>query len=59
MKMKKTVITAALWMAAMAVGFAADPNVGSWKLNEAKSKIAAVVGGSNCTLSGSGSLASS
>ena len=41
MKMKKTVITAALWMAAMAVGFAADPNVGSWKLNEAKSKIAA------------------
>ena len=28
-------------LAAVAVGFAADPNVGSWKLNEAKSKIAA------------------
>jgi hypothetical protein len=28
-------------MASVAVGLAADPNVGSWKLNEAKSKIPA------------------
>ena len=41
MNMKKTVVTTALWLTAVAVGFAADPNVGSWKLNEAKSKIAA------------------
>ena len=41
MNMRKTVITAALWVMAVAVGFAADPNVGTWKLDEAKSKIGA------------------
>ena len=41
MNKKKTVAIAALWLAAVAIGFAADPNVGSWKLNEAKSKLAA------------------
>ena len=41
MSTKKTVAIAALWLAAVAVGFAADPNVGSWKLNEAKSKMTA------------------
>lgn len=41
MNPRKTVAIAALCLAAVAVGFAADPNVGSWKLNEAKSKIAA------------------
>jgi hypothetical protein len=41
MNMKKTVVITAVWLAAVAIGFAADPNVGSWKLNEAKSKIAA------------------
>ena len=38
---RKTVLTTALWLTAVAVGFAADPNVGTWKLNEAKSTIAA------------------
>lgn len=41
MNMKKTLVTTAMWVTAVAVGFAADPNVGSWKLNEAKSKTAA------------------
>jgi hypothetical protein len=41
MNTKRIVITAAFCLTAVAVGFAADPNVGSWKLNEAKSKIAA------------------
>jgi hypothetical protein len=41
MNTTKTVLTTALWLTAVAVGFAADPNVGSWKLNETKSKIAA------------------
>jgi hypothetical protein len=39
--MKRMVFTAAFCLTALAVAFAADPNVGSWKLNEAKSKIAA------------------
>ena len=38
---KRTLLTAAFCLSAVAVGIAADPNVGSWKLNEAKSKIAA------------------
>ena len=41
MKTKRLVVTAAFSLMAVAIGFAADPNVGSWKLNEAKSKIAA------------------
>ena len=41
MRMKKTGAIAALCLAAVAIGFAADPNVGTWKLNEAKSKLAA------------------
>ena len=41
MNTKRLVISAAFCLATVAVGFAADPNVGSWKLNEAKSKIAA------------------
>ena len=41
MNVKKIVAISAFCMAAVAVGFAADPNIGSWKLNEAKSKIAA------------------
>lgn len=42
MSLKKTVLAcaAALSMTAAVLGFAEDPNVGSWKLNEAKSKIA-------------------
>jgi len=40
MRNTTTVVTTALWLTAVAVGFAADPNVGSWKLNEAKSTIA-------------------
>jgi hypothetical protein len=41
MNTKRMVLTAAFCLTALAVAFAADPNVGSWKLNEAKSKIAA------------------
>jgi hypothetical protein len=41
MNTKKMVFTTAFCFTALAVAFAADPNVGSWKLNEAKSKIAA------------------
>jgi hypothetical protein len=41
MKTKRMLVTTALWLTAVAVGLAADPNVGSWKLNEAKSKITA------------------
>ena len=40
MNTRKTVLTAVLCLTTMAVAFAADPNVGSWKLNEAKSKLA-------------------
>ena len=40
MNLKRMVSTAVLSLAALAVAFAADPNVGTWKLNEAKSKIA-------------------
>ena len=47
MSRKKSVVITALWLAAVAVGFAADPNVGSWKLNEAKSKLAAGVARNN------------
>jgi hypothetical protein len=41
MNARKIVAITAFCLAAVATGFAADPNVGSWKLNEAKSKIAA------------------
>ena len=41
MNAKKITAITALCLAAVAVAFAADPNVGSWKLNEAKSKIPA------------------
>ena len=34
-------LTLALCLAAVAATFASDPNMGTWKLNEAKSKIAA------------------
>lgn len=41
MNTKSMLFTMAFCFTALAVAFAADPNVGSWKLNEAKSKIAA------------------
>jgi hypothetical protein len=41
LNIRKTVLTTVLCLTAMTVAFAADPNVGSWKLNEAKSKMAA------------------
>jgi hypothetical protein len=41
MNLKKMVFTTVFCLSALAVTFAADPNVGAWKLNEAKSKIAA------------------
>ena len=41
MKAKTSVLTLALCLAAGAVCFASDAQIGTWKLNEAKSKIAA------------------
>ena len=41
MNAKPAVVTAAMCLVAGAVAFAADPNVGAWKLNEAKSKVTA------------------
>ncbi|MEO6238930.1 MAG: hypothetical protein ABIQ52_18190 [Vicinamibacterales bacterium] len=41
MTTKVMILAAALCMNAVAPGFADDPNVGSWKLNEAKSKLVA------------------
>ena len=41
MNLKKMVFTSVFCLTALAVTFAADPNVGTWKLNEAKSKLAA------------------
>jgi len=38
---KKAVLSALLCFTAVVVAFAADPNVGTWKLNEAKSQIGA------------------
>jgi hypothetical protein len=40
MKTKTIGLTVALCFIAAAVGFASDVNIGSWKLNEAKSKLA-------------------
>jgi hypothetical protein len=34
-------LTAVLFLAAVAVGYAANPNMGTWKLNDAKSKFPA------------------
>jgi hypothetical protein len=39
MKYRTTVITMALWITAAAVSFAANAHLGTWKLNEAKSKL--------------------
>lgn len=41
MKAKTIVMTVAVCLVAGAVCFASDPNIGTWKLNEAKSKMAA------------------
>lgn len=40
MKTKTLVVTLGVWFAAAAVCLAADPQMGTWKLNEAKSKFA-------------------
>jgi len=47
MKARKMVFTMALCFAAAAVCFAADLQLGTWKLNEAKSKLAPGVGKNN------------
>lgn len=39
MKTRTTLVTAALWITAAAVAFAASAHMGTWKLNEAKSKL--------------------
>jgi hypothetical protein len=41
MNAKKMALTAVFGLTAVAAAFAADPNVGSWKLDEAKSNFAA------------------
>jgi hypothetical protein len=40
MRTKTVGLTLALCVSAVALGFAADPEMGTWKLNEAKSKLA-------------------
>ena len=40
MKARTTLLTLALCLVGVAAGFAQNPNMGTWKLNEAKSKIA-------------------
>jgi hypothetical protein len=42
MKTRTIAVTAALWLAAGAMAFGGDANMGTWKLNEAKSKIPAM-----------------
>ena len=45
MKTRSIVLTLALCLVGLAASFAAEnPNIGTWKLNEAKSKIPAGVG---------------
>lgn len=44
MKIRSIVLTFLLCLFALTVGFAQNPNMGTWKLNEAKSKIPAGVG---------------
>jgi hypothetical protein len=44
MKVRTIALTVALCLVAVAVSFAQNPNIGTWKLNEAKSKIPAGVG---------------
>jgi hypothetical protein len=39
MKSKTSIVSLAVWLAAGAVCFAADPQMGTWTLNESKSKI--------------------
>ena len=43
MKIKNIVLTTILCFVAVAVSFAGNPNMGTWKLNEAKSKVPAGV----------------
>jgi len=43
-KTRIAVVAAALWFAGAAVCFAANPHMGTWKLNEAKSKLAPDLG---------------
>jgi hypothetical protein len=42
MKTRTIAVTAALWLAAGAMALGSDANMGTWKLNEAKSKIPAM-----------------
>ena len=44
MRLRTIGLTLALCLVAVAATFASDPNMGTWKLNEAKSKIAAGIG---------------
>jgi hypothetical protein len=44
MKTRSIAVTFVLCLLALTVGFAQNPNLGTWKLNEAKSKIPAGVG---------------
>jgi hypothetical protein len=44
MKTRTILLSLAFCLAAFATSFASDPNVGTWKLNEAKSKIPANTG---------------
>ena len=47
MKTKTVAATLALWTLAVGICFAADPTMGTWKLNEAKSKLGRGMGKNN------------
>jgi hypothetical protein len=47
MKIKTMILAVAVCFAAVAVSFASNPNMGTWKLNEAKSKFPAMAAKNN------------
>ena len=50
MKTKTIALTISLVFVSVALGFQNNPNMGTWKLNEAKSKIDPATGGKNSTV---------
>jgi hypothetical protein len=50
LKMRTTMLTLAVCLAAVAIASAANANMGTWKLNDAKSKIPAGVGKNNMVM---------
>lgn len=49
-KIRIAAVTVAIWLVATAASFAANPHMGTWKLNEAKSKLNLGMTGKNSTV---------